>query len=178
MAARRPFWKWSCWKSIGSCLWPPSTCIWNLKLKFRSKLDLCSGNHVFYRQTYGRTDGRTRWIQYTPPSTSLGGGIIMPWKMLSASLWWRHNGRDCVWNHQPHSCLLNRLFGRRSKLTSKFRVTGLCVGNSPVTGEFPHTWPVTRKMFPFDDVIMITGPLCEEFICTDEFPLQHLSKFM
>ena len=21
----------------------------------------------------------------------------------------------------------------------------------------PHTWPVTRKMFPFDDVIMICG---------------------
>ena len=33
-------------------------------------------------------------------------------------------------------------------------VTGLCAGNSPVTGEFPHKGPVTRKMFPFDDVIM------------------------
>ena len=22
---------------------------------------------------------------------------------------------------------------------------------------FPHKWPVTRKMFPFDDVIMVTG---------------------
>ena len=42
----------------------------------------------------------------------------------------------------------------RSKKTSKFLVTGLCAGNSPVTGEFPHKWPVTRKMFPFDDVIM------------------------
>ena len=70
MAARRPFWKWHRWKSIGFCLWPPSTCIWNLKLKFQSKLDLCSGNHVVYRQTDRRTDGRTRWIQYTPPPTS------------------------------------------------------------------------------------------------------------
>ena len=33
--------------------------------------------------------------------------------------------------------LLNRLFRRRSKKTSKFRATGLCVGNSPGTGEFP-----------------------------------------
>ena len=73
MAPRRPFWKWHRWKSIGFCLWPPSTCIWNLKLKFQSKHDLCSGNHVVYRQT----DGRTRWIQYTPPPTSLGGGIMM-----------------------------------------------------------------------------------------------------
>ena len=43
----------------------------------------------------------------------------------------------CVSNHQPHDCLLNRLFSRRSKRTSKLRVTGLCAGNSPGTGEFP-----------------------------------------
>ena len=36
-----------------------------------------------------------------------------------------------------HGCLLNRLFRRRSMKTSKLRVTGLCEGNSPVTGEFP-----------------------------------------
>ena len=35
-----------------------------------------------------------------------------------------------------HDCLLNRLFRHRSKKTSKLRVTGLCAGNSPVTGEF------------------------------------------
>ena len=44
---------------------------------------------------------------------------------------WRHNGCDSVSNHQPHHCLLNRLFRRRSKKTPKLRVTGLCVGNSP-----------------------------------------------
>ena len=32
---------------------------------------------------------------------------------------------------------LFQLFRRRSKETSKLRVTGLCVGNSPGTGEFP-----------------------------------------
>ena len=37
----------------------------------------------------------------------------------------------------PYECLLNRLFMRRSKKTSKFRLTGLCEGNSPVTCEFP-----------------------------------------
>ena len=50
-------------------------------------------------------------------------------------LHWRHNDHGGVSNHQPHGCLLNRLF--RSKKTSKLRVTGLCVGNSPGTGEFP-----------------------------------------
>ena len=53
------------------------------------------------------------------------------------SLRWRQNDHDGVSNHQPHGCLLNRLFRRRSKKTSKLRVTGLCAGNSPVTGEFP-----------------------------------------
>ena len=50
---------------------------------------------------------------------------------------WRHNELAGVSNHQPHDCLLNRLFTRRSKKTSKLRVTGLCVGNSPGAGEFP-----------------------------------------
>ena len=52
-------------------------------------------------------------------------------------LQWRHNGHDGVSNHQPQHCLLNRLFRCRSKKTSKPRITGLCAGNSPVTGEFP-----------------------------------------
>ena len=53
------------------------------------------------------------------------------------TLHWRHNDHDCVSNHQPYDCLLYRLFRRRSKKTSQLRVTGLCVGNSPGTGEFP-----------------------------------------
>ena len=48
-----------------------------------------------------------------------------------------HNEWDGVPNHQPHDCLLNRFFRRRSKKTSKLRVIGLCAGNSSVTGEFP-----------------------------------------
>ena len=47
------------------------------------------------------------------------------------TLRWRHNERDSVSNHQPHGCLLNGLLRRRSQKTSKLRVTGLCVGNSP-----------------------------------------------
>ena len=70
------------------------------------------------------------------------------------TLQWRHNGRDYVWNHQPRDCLLNRLLRLRSKKTSTVRVTGLCAGNSPGPVNSPHKWPVTRKMFPFDDVIM------------------------
>ena len=51
------------------------------------------------------------------------------------TLHWRHNGHDDISNHQPHDCLLNRLLRRRSKKTSKLRVTGLWAGNSPVTAQ-------------------------------------------
>ena len=63
--------------------------------------------------------------------------VLFHSNMVTQSLRWRHNERDSVSNHQPHDCLLNRLFRRRSKKTSKLRVTGLCAGNSPGTGEFP-----------------------------------------
>ena len=56
---------------------------------------------------------------------------------MGPPLQWRHNGHENVSNHQPHDCLLNRSSRSRSKKTSKLRVTGLCVGNSPGTGEFP-----------------------------------------
>ena len=51
------------------------------------------------------------------------------------TLHWRHNDHDGVSNHQPHGCLLNRLFRRRSKKTSK-RHWPLC-GEFTGTGEFP-----------------------------------------
>ena len=52
-------------------------------------------------------------------------------------LQWCQNERDSVWNYRRLDCLLNRLFRRISKKTSKLRVTGLCEGNPPVTGGFP-----------------------------------------
>ena len=62
------------------------------------------------------------------------------------TLQWRHNDHDGVSNHQPHGCLLNRLFRRRSKKTSKLRVTGLCVGNPSGPVNSPHKGSVTREM--------------------------------
>ena len=63
----------------------------------------------------------------------------------SFPLLWRHNGRDGVSNHQPHDCLLNGSFRRRSKKTSKLRVIGLCPGihRSPVNS--PHKWPCNAQ---------------------------------
>ena len=46
---------------------------------------------------------------------------------------------------------------RRSKKTSKLRVSDLCAGNSPVTGDFPAQMARNAERFPFDDVIMSTS---------------------
>ena len=70
------------------------------------------------------------------------------------SLQLRHNERDGASSRQHIDCLFSRLFMRASKKTSKLRVNGFCEGNPLVTGGFPSQRQVTRKMFPFDDVIM------------------------
>ena len=68
------------------------------------------------------------------------------------TLQWRHNEHDGVSNPQPIDCL----FRRRSKETSELRVTGLCKGNSPLTGEFLAQRSTNAELlFPFDHVIMI-----------------------
>ena len=92
-----------------------------------------------------------------------GPWVNIPYNWLqnnNTTLQWRHNGHDGVSNQQPHHCLLNRLFGRRSKKTSNLRVTGLWWGihRGPVNS--PHKGPVTWKMFPFDDVIMKNTAAC------------------
>ena len=75
-------------------------------------------------------------------------------------------------NHRHLDCLLNRLFRRRSKKTLKPCVTCLCKGNPLVTSDSPHKGPVTRKMLPFDDVIVEAvisslqlNPLWKSLIC-------------
>ena len=96
-------------------------------------------------------------------------------EQVKRALQWRHNGRNGVSNHQPHDCLLNRLFRRRSKKPSKLRVTGLCAGNSPGPVNSPHKWPVTRKMSPFDDVIMVLSWNWQPFIVFNSHTSQGTS---
>ena len=94
--------------------------------------------------------------------TTLTNEVLGRWEMQQwfkimiskFTLQWRHNGHDGVSNHQPHHGLLNRLFRHRTKKTSKPRVTGLCEGNSPVTGELPAQRASNAEMFPLDYVIM------------------------
>ena len=51
------------------------------------------------------------------------------------------------------------------KENTKLRVTGLCVGNSPVTGEFPAQRASNAEMFPFDDTSLPILIMLHQFIC-------------
>ena len=84
---------------------------------------------------------------------------VIPLLMI-LTLQWRHNELGGVWNHQPHDCLLTCLFRRRSRKTSKLRVTGICEGISPVTGEFPAQRASNTENVSHDDVLMVTTGLC------------------
>ena len=73
---------------------------------------------------------------------------ILRYGWRAGTLQWWHNEGDGVSNHRRHDCLFNCLFRRRSKKASKPSVTGLCKGNSPVTGvNPPYKGPVTREIF-------------------------------
>ena len=140
-----------------------------ITLKYwQTGVNICFTKSVFIDKTYARLANQLPgahifvkrfWLSnciYQQMSRCLTSarGYITFW--ISFSLLWHHNGRDGVSNHQPHDCLLNRSFRCRSKKTSKLRVTGLCVGNSQGTGEFPAQMASNAEIFPFDDVIMDT----------------------
>ena len=69
-------------------------------------------------------------------------------------LQWCHDERDGISNYRRLDCLLNLLFRRRWKKISKLRVTGFVKGIHRWPMDSPHNGPVTRKMFPIDDVTM------------------------
>ena len=69
-------------------------------------------------------------------------------------LQWRHNECDGASNHLPQDCLLRRLFrcNQRKHQSSASLAFVRGIHRWPVNSL--HKGPVTRKMFPFDDVIM------------------------
>ena len=104
-------------ESLGPCgMWRRDREVDMVERHCRPQLE--SRSHLLSEETARMYRGRGKWLNGKP-------------------LRWRHNGCAGVSNYQPHDCLLNCLFRRRSKKTSKLRVTGLCEGNLPVAGEFP-----------------------------------------
>ena len=114
-------------------VWIKCTCSFNLAL-------WCHRSNHFICRYHGR------WCL----GSRLAGCQILHLQPLL----WRHNGRDGVSNHQPRECILNRSSRRRSKKTSSSASLAFVrrIHRRPVNS--PHKWPVTQKMFPFDDAIM------------------------
>ena len=82
-----------------------------------------------------------------PYHVALIGTTTLPGSMINSmtrALQWRHNGCDGASSHQPHDCLLNRLFKAQIKENTK------APRHWPLCGEFTGD----RWMYPFDDVIM------------------------
>ena len=107
--------------------------------------------------------------------------------MWCHSLQWCHNEHDGISNHQPHDCLLNCLFRCRSKKTSKLRVTGLCVGNSPVTCEMPaqrasNTENVSiwwhHHVLSFTDIQVWNEMICKELMNKTPYSMQLIFQFI
>ena len=77
---------------------------------------------------------------------------------MPSPLKWHHNEHDGVSNHRRLDCLLSRLLGgdqrkHQGSASLAFKFGG--IHRWPV--DSLHKRPVTRKVFPFDDVIMRVG---------------------
>ena len=82
----------------------------------------------------------------------------------STALHWHHNGSDGISNHQP--LIVNSNFhtgeGQRKHQSSTSLALVWGIDRWPVNS--PHKWPVTQKMYPFDDAIMRWGHSCDNCI--------------
>ena len=139
------YWFCFCW------CWPQYYMLLCFFAKFWFRIDLTEWSTVWF--DYSFCESIKGWLNVkgkfcswwsTQQLRGTDGSAISwpPWEYVSywcypTPLQWHHDGHNDISNHQPHDCLLYRLFRHRSKKTSKLCVTGLCEGNSPVTCEFP-----------------------------------------
>ena len=85
---------------------------------------------------------------------SFSGALLTHLPLVPHTLQWRHNGRDSASNHQltiVYSTVYSGAYQRKHQSSASLAfVRG--IHRWPVN--YPHKGPVTRKLFPFDDVIM------------------------
>ena len=105
----------------------------------RNSVDLTDMNHI----TFGFVSTRCAKIgestkEHNPRSCHEGSSVVTGFQSMRTSMHYSDIIMSAMAsNHRRLDCLLNRLFRRRPMKTSKLRITGLCEGNSPATGEFP-----------------------------------------
>ena len=97
---------------------------------------------------------------------------------ILTTLQWRHNEGDGAPNHRYLHCLFKRLFrhGTDQRKNQSFASLAFVweIHRWPVNS--PHKGPVTRKMFPFDDVIMSCMPWTRLKLISDCYWLIQVSS--
>ena len=84
-------------------------------------------------------------------------GWAQLWPILGNNpLQWRHNELDGVSNHRCLDYFLNRFFRRKSKKHQSSASLAFVRGIHRWPVNSPHKGSVTLKIFPFDDVVMIS----------------------
>ena len=95
---------------------------------------------------------------WTRPNRAKSSAITIPTAVIyiisQFPLRWRHNGRDGVSNHQPHSCFSTVYSVEDHREHQSSALLALVQGSHRRPVNSPHKWPVTRNMFSFDGVFM------------------------
>ena len=122
--------------------------------------------HTCHRNTHGFVlinfhlfkGGPYRFMGYIYPESSLQMRCPSVVFITNAffSLQWRYNGGNSVSNHQLHDCSLDPYSGADQRKHQTSASLAFARGIHRWPSNSPHKWPVTRKMFPFHDVIMST----------------------
>ena len=136
---------------ISKILWHSHVCIWNRngtgrKIAFESDiLEMANVSVCQCINTYAVLHVET---QLTPHYSQ------QSWSQILITLHWRHNGRDAAQITSltfVYSTVYSGADERKHQSSASLAfVRG--IERWPVNS--PQKWPVTRKMFPFDDVIM------------------------
>ena len=110
--------------------WPSTCCI---QINIRVSFDVYQRNHIWWRPTYSQLLISNAWHLCELTLSHDSASPVKSFWLLGT----KH---------------LLELIMITSSNGSNFGVTGLCAGNSPVTGEFPTQRPVTRSFDVFFDL--------------------------
>ena len=106
----------------------------NTTLGFACSYHLKNGLEYWYCQSSCQNSKKAKQFQHDSRPFATTWHVMIRCRV---ALQWCHHERDGVSIHRRLDCLFNRLFKRRSKKTSKLRLTGLFEMNPSVTSWFP-----------------------------------------
>ena len=124
--------------------WQPSLIFFNVPIESGSIIKPCTLKHF---QVTCRLHKAGYWTIVAHLSQNCHG--------IHESLQWRHNECDGVSNHQPHAVYASLYSGADQRKHQSSASLAFVRGIRRWQVSSPHKGLVTRKMFPFDDIIMV-----------------------